>query len=210
MRVLLLCNGGSSHIEKWVLSLAAENIEIGIFSLQHFDPKVYSHSKNISILHNPEKGRSSFLSKLGYLKNLGKLKQQIKAYQPHIVHAHYATSYGLLGVKSRFKPLVISVWGSDVYDFPKKSGLHKQLLKNILSRAESICSTSYCMKEETLHYTAQKIEVVPFGIDTGVFKPGNNDLEKKSEITVGIIKSLEKKYRHRIPYQSFCRGGPVL
>ncbi len=193
MKVFMLCNGGSSHIEKWVTSLAAKNTEIGIFSLQHFDEKTYSQYPNITILNNPASGKTGFLSKLGYLKNLGNIKRQIKHYAPQIVHAHYATSYGLLAAKSKFNPLVISAWGSDVYDFPKNSALHKNLLKNVLAKANVICSTSKCMKEETAKYTSQKIEVIPFGVDTDIFAPQPTDLSKK-QITIGIIKSLEKKY----------------
>jgi len=190
----MLCNGGSSHIEKWVTSLAAKNIEIGIFSLQRFDESLYKNFSNISILHNPVKSKTSFLSKLAYLKNLGKIKNQIKIYRPDIVHAHYATSYGLLGAKTRFTPLVISAWGSDVYDFPQGSPLHKNLLKNILDKASVICSTSHCMKEETLKYAEKNIEVVPFGVDINLFSPGDNDFSNKKEITIGTVKSLEIKY----------------
>lgn len=193
MRIFMLCNGGSSHIEKWVNSLASHNIEIGIFSLQHFDDKIYS-SSNVKILNNPVQTRASLLSKLGYLKNVGSIRKQIALYKPSIVHAHYATSYGLLGSRTHFHPLVVSVWGSDVYDFPKNSALHKKLVKNVLATADVICSTSLCMKEETLKYTNRKIEVVPFGVDTDLFRPTNNRIEDKKEITIGIIKSLEKKY----------------
>jgi glycosyltransferase involved in cell wall biosynthesis len=189
----MLCNGGSSHIEKWVTSLADSNIEVGIFSLQHFDEKVYT-SHNVTILNNPPTSRASLLSKLGYIKNVGSIKKQIALYKPSILHAHYATSYGLLGTKTKFHPLVISAWGSDVYDFPKNSTLHKNLVKKIFTKADAICSTSNCMKEETQKYTDKKIEVVPFGVDTSIFHPLDSGLANKKAITVGIIKSLEKKY----------------
>jgi hypothetical protein len=56
----------------------------------------------------------------------------------------------------------VSVWGADVYDFPKQNSLFKYLLKYILSKANFICSTSYCMKKETLLYTNKAITVTPF------------------------------------------------
>jgi glycosyltransferase involved in cell wall biosynthesis len=100
----------------------------------------------------------------------------------------------MLGARTGFKPYMISVWGSDVYDFPKTSALHKNLVKHVLAKADMICSTSHCMRLETLKYTHNTIDIVPFGVDTNVFKPDNSDLSKKEEITFGIIKSLEKKY----------------
>lgn len=204
MRIFMLCNGGSSHVEKWVNGLATHDIRVGIFSLQHFDEKIYS-SSNITILNNPQQARSSLLSKLGYLKNVGSIRKQIALYKPSIVHAHYATSYGLLGAKTKFHPLVISAWGSDVYDFPKNSALHKNLVKNVLSKADVICSTSYCMKDETQKYTDQKIEVVPFGVDTELLQPSSVDLSKK-EITIGIVKSLEKKYGIEFLIEAFSKA----
>jgi len=191
----MLGDGGSSHIQKWVAGLTLQKIEVGLFSLHHFDEKIYEDLPGFRILNNPpgRKAKSLF-SKLAYLKNTGAIKKQLEIFKPHILHAHYATSYGLLATKIKFKPLVISAWGSDVYDFPKSSTLHKRLLKNVLAKADTICSTSHCMKEETAKYTSQKIAVVPFGVDTNVFAPGTNDLADKKEITIGIIKSLEKKY----------------
>ncbi len=195
MKIFMLGDGGSSHIQKWVSGLALHNVEVGLFSLHHFDETIYKGVKGFSSLNNPDSRKaSSFFSKLSYLKNTGALKKQLVNYKPDILHAHYATSYGLLAAKTKFHPLVISVWGSDVYDFPKGSILHKKLLKSVLSKADVICSTSHCMKEETAKYLTKKTEVVPFGVDTHLFVPGNNDFSSKKEITIGIIKSLEKKY----------------
>ncbi len=195
MRILLLGDGGSAHIQKWVISLTQKGLEIGLFSLHHFDDTVYKGFSNITILNNPiYKNARSVFSKLGYLTKTSLLKKQIAKYKPDILHAHYATSYGLLGTKTNFKPFAISVWGSDVYDFPKNSTLHKNLVKRILSKADIICSTSYCMKDETLKYTNTTIEIVSFGVDTEIFKPAKENISGKKEITIGIIKSLEKKY----------------
>ncbi len=195
MRILILGDGGSAHIQKWVISLAEKGIEIGLFSLHHFNDDVYKTVSKITILNNPSyKNARSVFSKLSYLTNTNLLKKQLELYKPDILHAHYATSYGLLGTKTNFQPYIISVWGSDVYDFPKKSSLHKNLVKRTLSKASIICSTSYCMKDETLKYTNTSIEIVPFGVDTEIFKPGGENSSDKKEITIGIIKSLEKKY----------------
>lgn len=195
MRILLLGDGGSSHIQKWVVSLASRGIEIGLFSLHHFNENLYSASKSVAILNNPSaRNARSVFTKLRYLSNSGILKKKLREYGPDILHAHYATSYGMLGAKTDFKPYMISVWGSDVYDFPKTSALHKNLVKRVLAKADMICSTSHCMRQETLKYTHNTIDIVPFGVDTELFTPMESDLSKKEEITFGIIKSLEKKY----------------
>jgi hypothetical protein len=61
----------------------------------------------------------SFVSKLKYVSLVSELKTACRKFDPDLMHAHYATSYGLLAALSGFKPYLISVWGSDVFDFPK-------------------------------------------------------------------------------------------
>ena len=133
--------------------------------------------------------------KIRYLKILPLVKKIIKEFSPDIVHAHYASSYGLLGVLSGFHPFIISIWGSDVFDFPKKSFIHKYVLKYNLGKADYILSTSIAMAEEIRLYTDKKIEVTPFGIDLEKFKEFEvESLFADIDIVIGTIKSLEDVY----------------
>ncbi len=135
-------------------------------------------------------------SKIEYVKALPALKQAIKAFQPDVVHAHYATSYGMLGASSGFHPLIISVWGSDIYEFPIKSFLHKSFLKRNLRKADYIWSTGEAMAKEASKYTSKNIDITPFGIDLNAFKPMNvKSLFNDEDIVIGTIKSLESNYR---------------
>lgn len=51
----------------------------------------------------------------GYLKNLPALKQKIKEFHPHLIHAHYGLS-GLLANLQRTVPVVTTYHGSDIND----------------------------------------------------------------------------------------------
>ena len=59
------------------------------------------------------------------MKFVGTLKTAIAQFKPDVVHAHYATSYGLIGALSGFHPFVISAWGTDVMKFPQKNFINK-------------------------------------------------------------------------------------
>jgi L-malate glycosyltransferase len=143
-------------------------------------------------------------NKISYMSALPGLKKAIADFQPDIVHAHYATSYGLLGARAGFHPFILSVWGSDVYDFPRKSILHKTLLKFNLRHADVICSTSQAMGSETAKYTGKKIEVTPFGIDLEKFRRMDvPPIFEQGDIVMGTIKSLEKKYGIDILIRAF-------
>ncbi len=197
-RILLLADINSPHIRKWALSLADRGFTIGIFSLNKSSTEWFKGIKNIEYLSagfGSDVASKRELGKLAYVKALPFLKKVILSFKPDILHAHYATSYGLLGALSGFHPYVISVWGSDVYDFPKKSFLHKFILKQNLKRADCILSTSLSMATETAKYTQKKIEITPFGVDLDIFKPQVvKSIFNSGDIVVGTIKSLEPKY----------------
>ena len=198
MRLLLLSDPNSPHTIKWAKSLAKNGIEIIIFGIGDLTVDDYKGIANIKVqtLNQIITRNEGSLSKLKYLKALPLIKQIIKNFKPDIIHAHYATSYGLLGALGNFSPFILSVWGSDVFSFPNKSLLHKAILKYALKKADKILSTSHVMAKETKKYTNKNIEVIPFGIDTEQFKPENTkeELFQKDDIVIGTIKTLEGKY----------------
>jgi len=198
LKILILSDSNSEHTERWVLSLAGKGIKVGLFSFNKAEYKWYDNNDFIELLFESDLTLTglSYKDKVGYFKYLTILKSKIEVFKPDILHAHYATSYGLIGALSKFKPFIVSVWGADVFDFPKKSFLNRRLLQYVLSKSTSICSTSICMKVEAQLYTNKQIEVVPFGIDTKLFNrlDSNLPLQNINEIVFGNIKSLESKY----------------
>ena len=198
MKVLLLADPNSTHTIKWALSLAHRNINIYIFSLSKLNVNSYQDIKNIEIksVNQTVKYEEGALSKIKYLKIVPLLKKYISEIHPEIVHAHYASSYGLLGALSKFHPFILSVWGSDVFDFPNNSFIHKAILKYNLRKANKILSTSEIMAKETQLYTKKSIEITPFGINTDQFtyQQANDSLFDKDDIVIGTIKSLEPVY----------------
>jgi len=193
MKILLLSDVNSAHTQKWALGLASSGLKIGIFSLRKPESDWYSNM-GIEVYSENNSATTAFW-KLMYLTSIGKLKKVIKEFKPDIVHAHYASSYGLLGAMTGFHPYMISVWGSDVYDFPEKFFLNSYILKYNLNHADKILSTSHSMAKETAKFSNKEITVIPFGIDLNIFKKQKIDsLFKVGEIVIGTIKSLEDKY----------------
>jgi len=199
IRVLLLADPGSYHTIKWANALSEKGIEIFIFGLSGYNPEIYKN-KNVTVFseelkHNIFKMQDGTFAKSIYLKTLPKLIKYIKQINPDIIHAHYASSYGLLGTLTRFHPYIVSVWGSDVYDFPRSSVIYKNIFKFNLHSADIILSTSNIMAEEISKYTSKEIIITPFGIDTEKFKPEKvESLFNENDVVIGTIKLLEKQY----------------
>ncbi len=195
MKLMILADAKSPHTIKWANALSNQGIEICILSFRKAINENYNHNIiNISL--------NSEGSKFSYLKLLPIVKREITTFKPDILHSYYASSYGLIGALSNFQPLVISVWGSDIFEFPKKSFLHKSILKLNFKKANFLQSTSKTMAIEAKKYTNKELEIVPFGIDTEHFKP--KIINKKDDtIVIGTIKWLEEIYGIKYLIEAF-------
>ncbi|NQT76961.1 MAG: glycosyltransferase family 4 protein [Bacteroidetes bacterium] len=199
-RVLFLADPYSVHTYKWATSLSEFGYKICIFSLRRLDENSFDYGEEIEIIHyvlskDVLRQKSGSIFKLKYLGALRHLRKTIKNFKPSIIHAHYASSYGLLGALSGFHPLLISLWGSDIYDFPQRSYLHKRILKYNLSKADVVLSTSKAMADEAGKYIQKPIEITPFGIDIDIFQPLKTEsVFGPEDIVIGTVKALEKIY----------------
>lgn len=207
MNLLLFGHASSSHTYKWVRSVADGVNRILVLSLVAPRPGLFEALPNVSVevLEQEVRKGVSPLSKIKYLRVLSEIRDRIRSFRPDVLHAHYASSYGLLGALTGFHPYVISVWGSDVYDFPRKSPLHRLVLRYSLSRADRILSTSRAMAGETGNYTGKPIEVTPFGIDLDRFRP---DCPRRDafpgELVIGTTKALEDVYGQEYLIRAFA------
>jgi glycosyltransferase involved in cell wall biosynthesis len=196
LKIFILSDARSAHTIKWVNILLEKGFCIFLFSLSKYNERDFTNSDKLT-LFSSNFSNGSFdnpvWSKLIFLKELPQIKRKIKEFKPDILHSHYASSYGLLGALTFFKPFIISVWGSDIYNFPHFSFLNKTVLKYNLSRADKILSTSKTMSIETAKYTNHNIEITPFGIDIDKFIPSSKMDENKC-LVIGTVKTLEIKY----------------
>lgn len=204
MKILILSDSGITHTKRWVKALSEKGVNILLFSLRNCDRDFYSTLKNVKLITAENQVSNSLISKLKYLKCISKINKEIRDFQPDILHAHYASSYGLLGSLAKHKcPFVISVWGSDIYDFPNTMPLGRKIISYNLRKADYILSTSYIMANETKKYTNKPIEITPFGVDVNLFKPSNISLPS-NVFRIGNVKALTPKYGIDILIKSFA------
>ena len=204
MKILLLSDIYSEHTEKWALGLASSGVEVGLFSFNKASYPWYLNKKNITLLFEPiDKLDTS--GKLSYIKFVTPLKAAIAEFRPDVLHAHYATSYGLIGALSRFHPFVISAWGTDVMKFPQKNFINKTILKYNLRKADAICATSNTIKDFLKPVTDKSIHVIPFGVNVNEFsKKEVNSLFDKNYFVIGSVKNLEVLYNTDILIKAFA------
>jgi glycosyltransferase involved in cell wall biosynthesis len=196
MKILLLGDIDSVHLIRWATALAKRNIEVGLFSLNKAEFPWYENQPNISILFQSRKKYNDdfFINKILQLSKVALLKKIIRKWKPDIVHAHYATSYGLLGTLTGFKPFIVSVWGTDVFGYDEGQKWTMPVLRYVFSKTSLICSTSHCMKEQTRKFTNKPIEVIPFGSDPEKFRPIFPAFSNPRKITLASIKPVNETY----------------
>lgn len=216
-KLALLANAASSHTQKWATDLARRGWVVKVFSFLPSDiPGV-----EVVVIPRLLGGKADAILRSRWVKH------QLKAWQPDLIHAHYATSFGLLGALSGLHPYVISAWGSDIFSFPKTSILHRNLLEWILSKADFLCSTSHIMAQEMIHYISgdKPLEIIPFGVDVKRFAPkSENPLDSDSSeeaaretqepVKYGVAKYLYPIYGLDILLRAFaevskCHPGKV-
>lgn len=200
MKICFLADASSSHTIKWCDFFKKRGYEIHVISFNYGEiVGVTVHTLGVD---KKDINIDTSLKKVRYITKLFEIKKLIKKISPDILHAHYASSYGLIGSLLSFHPYILSVWGSDVYLFPKKGKIFEKILEFNLKKADVIFSTSKDMAVEANKYTKKEIVLTPFGIDIEKFKP--YILVKSDEkIRICIIKSLEMVYGIDLAIKAF-------
>ena len=185
MKICYLGDALSPHVMKFVNYFAQMGNEIFIVSLRK------AEHNNAMVYLIP---RRTPYKDMNYLLSLYWLKRIIKSIQPDILHAHYMTSFGLLGALIRFHPFILSAWGTDLLLVPKKSFLHRWLLRFTLKRADLIFADASFMKEELLRYgaVAEKILICPFGVNLTIFNKIGREFKDKDHYEILSMRTLIK------------------
>lgn len=189
MKICFIAPASNYHTQKWCKYFVEQGHEVHVVSFQQGDlPGVTQHW-----IDTGAGVGDSDVGKLKYLTQGRKLKKCIETIQPDILNVHYATSYGTAAALAGIKHYVLSVWGSDIYEFPRKSIIHKWMLKYSLFAAERIFSTSQAMADEANKYTKKDITITPFGVNMELFHPQKRDKVHESFV-IGTVKSLAHVY----------------
>ena len=183
MRLLFVAFGQSIHTIKWVKHFADSGHQVMLASFYPAKP-----IQNADVRHIPCANRNLVFLKTGSIKKL------IREFNPEIIHAHYASSCGLVASLTGFHPFVLSVWGDDILEFPRKSPVHKFVVKKTIMRADYVTATSNMLANKTLDLIEHRkeIRVIPFGVDLDKFKPAQKSIN--DSIVIGTARSFTPKY----------------
>lgn len=199
LRILFLGAANDIHTVKWVNELVKKGLEVYLVYCKDQAPK--SDLVDFRVKQYPLK----YSSPMGYYLNFYELKKLVSAIRPSIINAHYASGYGTLLRLCNFQPCVLSVLGSDIYEFPHRNNHSMNLIRKNLDFPNAISSTSHIMAEQVIKlskWNLSEINIVPFGIDLELFNKKEN-FEINPDIKIGIVKKLKRNYGIHHVIQAF-------
>ena len=94
------------HLSRWVYGLADRGYEIKVIALGG------TPLEGVATCNLPRRG------KLSYFTQARAAIREARQFEPDLVHAHYATGFGYWASRTNIQPSIVSVYGSDVIDFP--------------------------------------------------------------------------------------------
>ena len=193
--VALLGAANSIHLQRWALALTTRGLRVSVITQHGQGALPYLEPIELHVL--PWRGFA------GYFANAPALRVLLRRLRPDLLHAHYASGYGSLAGFVRWRPTLLSVWGADVYEFPRRGALPRALLLRNLHRADRLASTSKSMAAQVrrLWPAAGAIDITPFGVDTGLFVPAPRSTQG---FVVGTVKTLAPKYGIDTLLQAFA------
>ena len=191
-RVLLLGPGSVIHMQRWANALALAGYQV-VCASQHEFLEGGWHS-SVKLVKLPYPGS------VGYFLNTCAVRRLHRECHGTLTNAHYATGYGTLATLAGVRPRLISVWGSDVYDFPAKSRMHREQVRWVLQPAQGVASTSEVMAAQVRRVMPSgwggKVDVTPFGVDLNRFTPAAAACSPGGArpLVIGTVKTLAHKY----------------
>ena len=171
MKLCFIADATTVHTKRWVEYFSSTGHEVHLIT---YEPP----EEPISGVHLHVVGSMFKNLYLAFPFRHLKIMRLVKKIKPDIVHAHFITKFGFHGALLGFHPLVMSAWGSDVLVIPYWSKLLFYFTKFSLRKADLIFATSGDAENKlisTFGIDKNKIKMIPFGVDTELFKPSKNE-----------------------------------
>jgi glycosyltransferase involved in cell wall biosynthesis len=191
MRVLIIGAANSNHTKRWANAMVERGHDVLLACRPDQTDDMGDLLPKVSVKCLKFGGQT-----YSYFLNVISIRKIYNEFKPNVVNAHYASGYGLLARLAKLKPLVISVWGSDIFEYPYKNKFNRSVLVKNLNYCDAIASTSFAMADEVkkvLGNPDKDVTVTPFGVDINKFSPEVTSRVNDRPI-IGIVKYLHPIY----------------
>lgn len=195
MRIVLVCPGDSRHTLPWVEELARRGHDVLVYA---YPPLTVDFSP----------ARVAVVEGAGPVGRARWLRRQVRADAPDVVSQHYAAT-DAFALSMLGKPLVLSVWGSDVLrDLGRP--LKRALIARALRAAVLVVSPAMHMTERlvALGVRRQRVFTRQYGVDTAEYAPGAPSVSPTGPVAVLCTRSMRPIYGHEDIVRALALTSP--
>lgn len=188
MRLLFAGDIRALHLKRYIQYFRSHNHQVASASVE-CDPK-FKLDYQIEAPNFPD-----FLK---YICGLNSFRKIISDFKPDLINCHFVPNYGLLGMLSRFHPVVISAWGSDILISANKSIFHKFRARKILHSADLVLTDAEMLTTRTsqLGVELNKIKTIPFGVEAEILEKGKaRKIENRKQLKLISTRQLKPLYK---------------
>ncbi len=124
-----------------------------------------------------------------------RVRRLLARFRPEIVNAHFVPNYGLVGALAGFRPLVVSVWGSDVLVSGVASPLHSARVRFVFDRADLVTTDAAMLTRAAIALGAPpgRMLTVPMGVEPDRYRAAREAVHRAEPLVVSTRK-LEPIY----------------
>ncbi len=191
MRICFFGDSDSIHVQRWCKHFAGKGHEVHLISFKKY--KSIEFATHFLDAGTIDVAGGNWRTLLTFYK----LRKLLHTIRPSVLHAMYASSYGITGALSGFHPYVITAFGSDVLVSPKSSAVLRWLLRWAFGKADALTAMSDDMRKCMIELGAapEKTDTVIFGIDPKIFNHTHRTLQADKFVVVST-RNFEPVYNH--------------
>jgi L-malate glycosyltransferase len=157
-----------THVRRWAGFFASRGHEVAVVTCGNADAVDRDeHGALLPRDYEVHELGAPRVGKAGYLLKTRRARSIVRAFAPDVVHAHTATSYGLLAVSTGVRPLAVTTHGSDIL-LSSQTTLLRPVVRRVLRAADLVSVPGEHMRGrvEELRGSNEGVVVLQYGVET--------------------------------------------
>lgn len=193
LHVCLVCDFTNVHFKRWVRDLESLGHQVTVLSIKG---ETNDSSSHVDMMHIPRVQIPGFKALKDVVKMIIRVKlalaysKKLAKIKPDIVHAHFLSDAGWIGMWLNFHPFVVTSHGSDVLVHPIEKKYYKWGNRLVLKKADDVVIVASHLRGavKTLGCKDEKIRLIAnyadsqFLINSDELNNKFSDIEKQPVI----------------------------
>lgn len=186
MRVIYFSADYTTHDWRYLAKLAETDHQVWYLRLSRGPIALEKRSIPLGIeLVEWAGGQRPVQGLVNQLRLLPSLRRVVRQLRPDLIHAGPIQSCGFLAALTKFRPLLLMSWGSDVLVDADRGPLWRWVTRFTFRHADAVVGDCRAVRErirQLTGYPDDKIVTFPWGIDLGAFSPGTTGLNLRERL----------------------------